>query len=419
MVAKINLTARLSQALRYNEEKVARGVADCLGGKNFLLDPARMTEAQKREAFGWRNALNTRARTQTVHLSLSFHPAERLSPDTLLKVADAYLQGLGFGAQPYVVYRHRDAGHPHLHIVSTLIRSDGSRIGTHGLGRGPSEKARTEVEYRFGLPGAKGRKPSLPAPAIRPEPLRYGAAPTRESLALVVSYVAAHYTFCSFETFGAVLRCYNAYAERSAPGGAKEHAGGLLYRILDDGGKKVGAPIVARALPGAPTALELEQKFREGAAREKAMAQALLQKLELSLPSASGSLEIGAALPADMNLTVVPSTGGKGTEPSFSVVDHGTGVVISSGALRAAAAFSPRAAAVLKALSALKEGSGNILKQGRTHAGYTQSPDIEKGREQTVTGRAFHLKDPHPNGASGPTPKGLLRRYQRRKGRTL
>jgi uncharacterized protein YijF (DUF1287 family) len=50
------------------------------------------------------------------------------------------MEKIGFGEQPYLIYKHEDAGHPHIHIVSTTIKADGSRINTHNIGRNQSEK---------------------------------------------------------------------------------------------------------------------------------------------------------------------------------------------------------------------------------------------------------------------------------------
>jgi len=60
-----------------------------------------------------------------------------------------YMEKIGFCEQPYLIYRHYDAGHPHIHIVSINIRRDGSRISLHNIGRNQSEKARKEIENEF------------------------------------------------------------------------------------------------------------------------------------------------------------------------------------------------------------------------------------------------------------------------------
>jgi len=54
---------------------------------------------------------------------------------------------IGFGDQPSLIYRHCDAGHPHLHIVTLKVRSDGSRTDTQNIGKNQSEKARKKLEF--------------------------------------------------------------------------------------------------------------------------------------------------------------------------------------------------------------------------------------------------------------------------------
>lgn len=64
---------------------------------------------------------------------------------------------IGFGSQPYLVYQRNDAAHPHLHIVTTNIREDGRRIGTHNVRQNQSEMARKEVEVQCGLIRAQSK----------------------------------------------------------------------------------------------------------------------------------------------------------------------------------------------------------------------------------------------------------------------
>ena len=54
--------------------------------------------------------------------------ADKLSKEKLKEIANEYMQKIGFGEQPYLLYQHHDAGHPHIHIVTTNIKADGKRI---------------------------------------------------------------------------------------------------------------------------------------------------------------------------------------------------------------------------------------------------------------------------------------------------
>ena len=62
------------------------------------------------------------------------------------EIAKDYMERIGFSCQPCLIYKHEDANHPHLHIVTTNIKADGERISLHNLGRGACEKARQEIK---------------------------------------------------------------------------------------------------------------------------------------------------------------------------------------------------------------------------------------------------------------------------------
>ncbi len=99
-------------------------------------------------------------------------------------IASQYMQKIGFGKQPYLVYRHNDAGHPHIHIVSTNIQKDGSRISLHNLGRNQSETARKEIEKEFGLVKAENRKRTdvLKVAPVNANRITYGNAETKRAI---------------------------------------------------------------------------------------------------------------------------------------------------------------------------------------------------------------------------------------------
>jgi type IV secretory pathway VirD2 relaxase len=103
--------------------------------------------------------LNENVKRNSVHISLNFHPSEsHLSKEKLLEIAENYMERIGFGNQPYLVYQHQDAGHPHIHIVSIKVCPDGSRIDMNNIGRNQSEQARKVIENEFGLVNAEAQK---------------------------------------------------------------------------------------------------------------------------------------------------------------------------------------------------------------------------------------------------------------------
>lgn len=79
-------------------------------------------------------ALNENVKRNSVYVSLNFDPLENHSKEKLNKIADNYMNKIGFDREAYLVYQHHDAEHPHLNVVTNNIRRDGKRIDLHLLG---------------------------------------------------------------------------------------------------------------------------------------------------------------------------------------------------------------------------------------------------------------------------------------------
>src|SRR3954447_14688562 len=157
MVARIKRTQSLSRSLNYNEKKVQLGVAECIQAVNYPKDLDQLNFYDKLHRLEHQAKLNERVIANSVHISLNFHESDFLNKEKLSAIAETYLKEIGFEKQPYLIYRHFDAGHPHIHIVSTNIRRDGSKIEMNNIGRNQSETARKAIELKFGLTQAEGR----------------------------------------------------------------------------------------------------------------------------------------------------------------------------------------------------------------------------------------------------------------------
>lgn len=264
MVAKITIPKSIEAALNYNEKKVQKEHAVCLHAENYLKDASDMNFYQKLQGFQRLNSLNDRAATKTIHMSLNFDVTEKLADDKLIDIAASYMDKIGFAGQPFLVYKHTDAGHPHIHIVSTTIREDGKRINTHNIGRNQSEKARKEIEQSFGLVKAEEhRKNTIGIKLLDIEKALYGKHETKKGIAAIVTAVFEQYRFTSLPEFNAALRQYNVVADRGREEGRIYKHKGLVYRILDNNGTKIGVPIKASLILCKPTLANLELKFNE------------------------------------------------------------------------------------------------------------------------------------------------------------
>ena len=292
MVAKINTPHRLLTALNYNEKKVQNGKAECIYACNFLREANKMNFYQKLERFENLNKLNDRATTKTVHISLNFDPKENLSKEKLIQIASEYMNKIGFGEQPYLVYQHNDAGHPHIHIVATTIQADGSRINTHNIGRNQSEKARKEIEQTFKLVRAENQKRQLPTlKPVEVSKLVYGKTETKRGISHVVSTVMNSYKFTSLPEFNAALKQFNVIADRGNEGGMIYKTGGLVYRMLDEAGNKVGVPIKASSIYNKPTLANLEKKFAFNETAREPFKQKIKNVIDAAFETSPGDLK--------------------------------------------------------------------------------------------------------------------------------
>ena len=223
---------------------------------------------------------NLRTKTNTLHISLNFDPSENHSQEKLCDIANAYMGKIGFGDQPYLVYEHTDAGHPHIHIVTSIIQQNGRRLPIHNLGKNQSETARKEIEKEFHLVVAEGQKrfqdlkPADIAKAV------YGKSETKRSISNIVRFVARSYKYTSVPELNAILRQYNVTADRGSERSQMFQKGGLVYSLIDEGGKRIGIPIKASSIAGKPTLANLGKQFKLNEALRQPLREKVREKVD-------------------------------------------------------------------------------------------------------------------------------------------
>ncbi len=313
MVARIKRTQSLSRSLNYNEKKVQTGVAECIHAVNYPKDLEALNFYDKLHRLQHQAALNERVKANSVHISLNFHEMDQLNTEKLCAIAETYMQGTGFENQPYLVYRHYDAAHPHIHIVSTNIQRDGSKIEMQNIGRNQSEKARKNIEEKFKLIKAEGRKQQQDNELkITPKKIQYGKSLTKRAITNVLEEVINNYKYASLPELNAVLKLYNVIADRGNKDSKMYERNGLMYSVLDDQGNNIGVPIKASDFYNKPTLKNLEKKFVENEKQRQAHARQLQTKIKWVLMKKEQSLtEFTQSLAKEgINVVARQSSGG-------------------------------------------------------------------------------------------------------------
>ncbi|RYZ51952.1 MAG: relaxase [Sphingobacteriales bacterium] len=277
MVAKIVSGKSIRGILLYNEDKVEKGEAKVLLASGFATDIDRLNFHQKLFRFEQLTCLNARTKTNALHISLNFHSGDKLDAGKLQQIASEYMERLGFGEQPFIAYQHFDTAHTHLHIASVNIRRDGQRIDTHDIGKKVSEPIRKELEVKYGLTKAEGRRQAN-EPYLRVA--EYGALPTKKQLNNITKAVMRDYAYTSFAEYKAVIAQFGVHADRGFEDSVMFEKKGLVYSIVGTDGLPVGVPFKASAFYRGATMKELEKRFERNEAKRKVFRQGLRERID-------------------------------------------------------------------------------------------------------------------------------------------
>lgn len=125
MVAVIKSGKSIVRILNYNENKVKLGVAKCVLASNYPMDKENLSVTHKLNRLLNQAKLNENVMNNSIHISLNFAKDEALDEVKLIAIAEDCMKAIGFGEQPFLVYKHNDASHSHIHIVTTKIQADG------------------------------------------------------------------------------------------------------------------------------------------------------------------------------------------------------------------------------------------------------------------------------------------------------
>ena len=239
MVTKISSGSSLYGVLAYNQIKVD-------DQKASVLFTNRMIEPQDgiydigncMRSFEPYLLANIKTEKPILHISINPDPKDTLTDEQLSSIAQDYMQKMGYGDQPFIVYKHEDIDRKHIHIVSLRVDETGKSIKDSFEHR-RSMTACRELEQKYGLVPATKRQhhDSLPL-----KPISYEKGDVKHQIANVIRPVAQDYHFLSLKEYKALLSFYKINVEE-VRGEVKDRSyRGLVYSALNNQGEKVGNP---------------------------------------------------------------------------------------------------------------------------------------------------------------------------------
>ena len=102
-----------------------------------------------------------------LHVSLSASPGEKLTDAQWSDIAKHYLDGMGLEKNQFVVTRHTDTEHEHVHILANRIRFDGS-VTSDSQDYRRQEVLMREIEREYGLERLAPSTEAERRPAVHP-----------------------------------------------------------------------------------------------------------------------------------------------------------------------------------------------------------------------------------------------------------
>ena len=242
MIAKISATENLGGALGYNFKKVEKGEANILlAAELYQSKEGRYTMEDVLADMEALIPKNCRTKKTVFHCSLNPHPDEKLSDERLTQIAKEYMEALGYGKQPYIVFKHNDIAREHIHIVSLRVDGEGKKINDRFEKR-RSKQITDTLERKFGLiPSSKVTDREIEEVSK----IDITKGNIKEQVSETLRSVLKHYKFCSLGELNAILTVYNLTVEEIKTEFRGKKYNGLVYVPTNDKGGKISTPIHA------------------------------------------------------------------------------------------------------------------------------------------------------------------------------
>ena len=222
-------------ALAYNQNKVDSEEARVLFSNRMLLsEDGRFSIGECMRSFEMQMPVQLSTKKPILHISINPHPEDVLTDQQLSDIAREYMRKLGYGDQPYLVYKHEDIDRHHIHIVGLRVDENGRPLNDKFEHR-RSKQITRELEQKYNLHPAE-KKARTERPELKK--VDYTAGDVKHQIGNTVK--AACYRFQSFGEYKALLAAYNICAEEVKGEINGKPYQGIVYSATNDKGEKVG-----------------------------------------------------------------------------------------------------------------------------------------------------------------------------------
>ena len=414
MVAKISSGSSIFGALAYNQTKV-----DEYQGKVILTN--RIIEPRDgnykvgicMRSFEPYLAANQKTESPILHISLNPDPKDVLTDEQYSEIAQEYMQQLGYGDQPYIVYKHEDIDRHHLHIVSVRVDENGKKLDHNFEYRKSMEICRNlEQSYNLVAADKKDQQGELPIKRIQ-----YGEENIKAQIANIIRPLVKSYRFQSFGEYKAILSLYNIIVEEIKGGVEGKQYNGLVYSATNNHGERIGKPFKS-SLFGKSVGYEaLQQQMVQSVEiiKEKQLkgrTKAIVTKA-MQLPLSRADFE--KCLAAN-SINVVFRLNDAGRIYGVTFIDQQNKCALNGS--RLGKDFSANAFNELFPLSK-EDNDMRLQQQSGNNIGYADKPDFRSQRDVDNSDAALNIFSMETNNGTDSEEEAFIRRMRKKKRRRM
>nr|WP_288835588.1 conjugal transfer protein MobB [uncultured Flavobacterium sp.] len=321
MIAKIGRGANIIGALSYNQLKVDTENGEVLATHRIRETiNGNYTIAQLYHSFEPYLIANKRTEKPVLHISLNPDPRDKVSDEDFKQIAKDYMERMGYGDQPYVVFKHTDIERTHIHIVSTCVDRNGKKLPDNYEKLRSMDACRAlELEYNLIPATEKSRNPKEELF----KPIDYRAANIKSQIASVVRHLPKYYQYQGLGTYNALLSLFNITAEEVKGELRGQPKQGLVYFALNEQEEKASNPFKASRF-GKHAGLDALQKHFEQSKEKMRIepAKEILKKtIEIAIHTTSNETEFKKQL-LEQGINTVVRRNQQGRIYGISFIDH-------------------------------------------------------------------------------------------------
>ncbi|MRX38378.1 relaxase/mobilization nuclease domain-containing protein [Flavobacterium sp. LC2016-23] len=326
MIAKIGRSGNLYGALAYNQLKVENENGQILFG-NKMIETAsgHYSVAQLAQSFAPYLIANRNTEKHTLHISLNPDPKDKVSDDRYREMAEEYMREMGYGQQPFVVFKHTDIDRSHIHIVSVCVDEQGKKI-PDSFEKMRSMNVCRELEKKHGLIPATDKEYRQNDKVFRP--VDYRSGDVKSQIASVVRHLPNYYQYQTLGEYNALLSLFNVTTEKVQGELKGKMQQGLLYIPLNAKGERAGHPFKASLFgknAGLPT-LELNYAKCKETLKDHPAKPTIKAAVTIALQSANDELAFKKQL-GEQGINVVVRRNDTGRIYGITFIDHNSKTV--------------------------------------------------------------------------------------------